>query len=300
MQSYRELEMFVIVGVLRTSIPDPHRPGTGIPSSKLLENHTHGTHASTYRPERTMTSDPNPNPNPQDASYTNRVTILPQGNYLLSLMTTIRDKSTSSKAFAAAFDRVSDLLIAAGTPRPPPNRTRHSRNTNRLDVRRKTPGQARLRREHPPRRRELRGCAAEGLWRQPKHGQTAHPTQRGNQPPGASVLEGPREHRVAEYAPPSPPPKSAPLTKRTAVLILEPMLATGGSASTAINVLKEKGVREEDIIFVNLVASRHGLETVMEAFPGLRLVTAAVDGDLTGSNHIAPGLGDFGDRFYGT
>lgn len=59
------------------------------------------------------------------------------------------------------------------------------------------------------------------------------------------------------------------------------MLATGGSAIKAIDVLKEKGVREEDIVFVNLVASKKGLETIMQRFPRLRLVTAAVDEALT-------------------
>lgn len=61
------------------------------------------------------------------------------------------------------------------------------------------------------------------------------------------------------------------------------MLATGGSALKAIEVLKEKGVPEENIIFVNLVASRKGLDTIMERLPRLRLVTATVDEDLTAS-----------------
>lgn len=68
-----------------------------------------------------------------------------------------------------------------------------------------------------------------------------------------------------------------------AVLILEPMLATGGSASKAVESLKEKGVSEGNIIFVNLVASRFGLETIMTRFPELRLVTAAIDEQLTSS-----------------
>ncbi len=59
------------------------------------------------------------------------------------------------------------------------------------------------------------------------------------------------------------------------------MLATGGSASKAIESLKEAGVLEENMIFVNLVASRKGIVTLRERFPGLRLVTAAVDDDLT-------------------
>lgn len=62
---------------------------------------------------------------------------------------------------------------------------------------------------------------------------------------------------------------------------MEPMLATGGSAVQAISTLKEAGVQEEDIVFVNLLASKKGLERVIQEFPALRLVTAAVDENLT-------------------
>ncbi|KAJ4209712.1 hypothetical protein NW759_013356 [Fusarium solani] len=78
------------------------------------------------------------------------------------------------------------------------------------------------------------------------------------------------------------------------------MLATGGSASKAIEVLKENGVAEKDIVFVNLIASRTGLEAIMNRFPELLFVTAAIDEDMTPGRHIVPGLGDFGDRYYGT
>lgn len=64
------------------------------------------------------------------------------------------------------------------------------------------------------------------------------------------------------------------------------MLATGGSATKAIEVLKEFGVPEDKVIFVNLVASRKGLNTIMERFPQLKLVTACVDDDLTLSKYV--------------
>lgn len=67
----------------------------------------------------------------------------------------------------------------------------------------------------------------------------------------------------------------------TAVLILEPMLATGGSACMAIDVIKSAGVPEENIIFVNVLASRRGLTRVFSRFPSIRMVTAAVDEELT-------------------
>lgn len=73
------------------------------------------------------------------------------------------------------------------------------------------------------------------------------------------------------------------LTMCPEVLILEPMLATGGSAAKAIEVLKDNGVQESSIIFVNLVASRKGLDVVTKKFPAMQIVTAAVDNDLTAS-----------------
>ncbi|XHF97106.1 hypothetical protein AWENTII_000708 [Aspergillus wentii] len=84
------------------------------------------------------------------------------------------------------------------------------------------------------------------------------------------------------------------------VLLLEPMLATGGSIMKAVDVLLDKGVSQENIVLVNILASRKGLDIVAEKFPGLKIVTAAVDEELTPSNCISPGLGDFGDRYYGT
>ncbi|OAG38462.1 uracil phosphoribosyltransferase [Fonsecaea monophora] len=84
------------------------------------------------------------------------------------------------------------------------------------------------------------------------------------------------------------------------VLILEPMLATGGSVSKAIELVLEQRVPEERIIVVNLIASASAVSLVSERFPKLMLVTAAVDKDLNSKRYIDPGLGDFGDRFYGT
>uniref|UniRef100_A0A7S1MCD4 uracil phosphoribosyltransferase n=1 Tax=Alexandrium catenella TaxID=2925 RepID=A0A7S1MCD4_ALECA len=84
------------------------------------------------------------------------------------------------------------------------------------------------------------------------------------------------------------------------VLLTDPMLATGGSALTAINVLKQAGVREEDILFVNVVAAPQGLQTLAEQAPGVRILSASVDDGLDERKYIVPGLGDFGDRYYGT
>jgi len=81
-------------------------------------------------------------------------------------------------------------------------------------------------------------------------------------------------------------------------LLLDPMFATGGSATMAVEVLISKGVPEERILFLNLIASPQGIRSFAERFPKLRIVTAFVDQGLNEKNYIIPGLGDFGDRFY--
>lgn len=84
------------------------------------------------------------------------------------------------------------------------------------------------------------------------------------------------------------------------VLLLEPMLATGGSALTAVQVLTEAGVPEERIIFINILASPVGLKRVTEAHPKLRIVTSSIEVQLNEHAYMVPGIGDFGDRYYGT
>ncbi|KKY29215.1 putative uracil phosphoribosyltransferase [Phaeomoniella chlamydospora] len=82
------------------------------------------------------------------------------------------------------------------------------------------------------------------------------------------------------------------------VLLLDPMLATGGSAIMAIEVLKAKGVPEDRIFFLNLIASPEGIKNFAEQAPKVRVVTAFIDQGLNEKNYIVPGLGDFGDRYY--
>lgn len=84
------------------------------------------------------------------------------------------------------------------------------------------------------------------------------------------------------------------------VLLLDPMLATGGSAMAAIGVLVEKGVPPERIVFLNLIAAPEGIEAVFRKYPSIKIVTSAVDERLNEKAYILPGIGDFGDRFFGT
>jgi uracil phosphoribosyltransferase len=84
------------------------------------------------------------------------------------------------------------------------------------------------------------------------------------------------------------------------VLLLDPMLATGGTALAALRVLLERGVPEPNIVFVNLISVPEGIAAVRERHPAVRMVTSAIDERLNENAYMIPGIGDFGDRFFGT
>ena len=81
-------------------------------------------------------------------------------------------------------------------------------------------------------------------------------------------------------------------------LILDPMLATGGSATAAIEVLKRWGASR--IKLINLIAAPEGVQAVQDAHPDVAVYTAALDRQLNEKGYILPGLGDAGDRQFGT
>jgi uracil phosphoribosyltransferase len=82
------------------------------------------------------------------------------------------------------------------------------------------------------------------------------------------------------------------------VFVLDPMLATGGSAKAAINGLKERGAKH--LHFVCLVASPEGLKSLKENHADVNITCAAIDEGLDQQGYIVPGLGDAGDRIFGT
>ena len=84
------------------------------------------------------------------------------------------------------------------------------------------------------------------------------------------------------------------------VLLLDPMLATGGSVCKAIKVLKEKKVKEEKIVFINLISCPEGIKKLQSEFPKVNIVTGFIDKELNSKAYILPGLGDFGDRYFGS
>ena len=81
-------------------------------------------------------------------------------------------------------------------------------------------------------------------------------------------------------------------------IILDPMLATGGSLIATIDLLKKRGCKR--ILSLNLVCAPEGIKRVEEAHPDVDIYTAAVDSHLDEHGYIIPGLGDAGDRIFGT
>ncbi len=82
------------------------------------------------------------------------------------------------------------------------------------------------------------------------------------------------------------------------VIILDPMLATGGSGIDAIDLLKSKGVKK--IKFLCIIAAPEGLKAIEEKHPDVQIYCAHIDDHLNENKYIVPGLGDAGDRIYGT
>lgn len=82
------------------------------------------------------------------------------------------------------------------------------------------------------------------------------------------------------------------------VFVVDPMLATGGSAAGALSHLKEQGAT--DLVFVCLVAAPEGVKRLEETHPDVPVITAALDRELDANAYIRPGLGDAGDRIFGT
>lgn len=107
-----------------------------------------------------------------------------------------------------------------------------------------------------------------------------------------------RDHETAK--PRSYYCKLPPLTGRAAhhVFIVDPMLATGGSAVAALTVVKDQGAVNPTL--VSIVSAPEGVAAVERHHPGTVIYTAALDRELNARKYILPGLGDFGDRLYGT
>lgn len=82
------------------------------------------------------------------------------------------------------------------------------------------------------------------------------------------------------------------------IIVIDPMLATGGSGIDAITLLKEDGAKK--IKFLSIIAAPEGLKKMSEAHPDVQIYCAAIDEGLNAASYIVPGLGDAGDRIFGT
>ena len=82
------------------------------------------------------------------------------------------------------------------------------------------------------------------------------------------------------------------------VIVLDPMLATGGSAAAAITMIKKRGAK--DIRYIGLVGAPEGVKRLQEEHPDIDIYLAALDEKLNENCYIVPGLGDCGDRLFGT
>jgi uracil phosphoribosyltransferase len=87
-------------------------------------------------------------------------------------------------------------------------------------------------------------------------------------------------------------------SQQARVLLIDPMLATGGSAIAAIDVLVAHGIEPKHITFMGLIASPEGVEALQQAYPAVSIVCAALDDCLNEQGYIVPGLGDAGDRVF--
>ncbi|KAJ2934737.1 hypothetical protein H1R20_g1483, partial [Candolleomyces eurysporus] len=228
---------------------------------------------------------PLPPPQPANANNTNKahldplppsVFTLPQTAQLEALYTIIRDKNTSRSDFLFYSDRIIRLLVEEGL--------------NHLPVVSKTV-------ETPT------GATYEGVGFQGKICGVS--ILRAGEAMEAGLREVCRSVRIGKILiqrdeetalPKLFYSKFPPDIASRYVLLLDPMLATGGSAAKAVEVLMEHGVPEERIIFINLVSAPEGLKFFTGKFPSLKVITGWIDEGLNDKAYIIPGLGDFGER----
>jgi len=108
------------------------------------------------------------------------------------------------------------------------------------------------------------------------------------------VFRDPDTHEPVEYM------VRLPDTTDRTFILCDPMVATGNSAVHAIDVLKKRGVPDEQILFLALVAAPEGVQVVQDAHPNVKVYVASLDSHLDEHAYIIPGLGDAGDRIFGT
>ena len=94
--------------------------------------------------------------------------------------------------------------------------------------------------------------------------------------------------------------KLPPFTLDNQILLLDPMIATGGSSSLAVKILKDAGALEKQITLISFIDAPQGIKRFKMECPDVGLVVAQIDEGLDAQMRIIPCLGDFGDRYFGT
>ncbi|KAJ2162569.1 Uracil phosphoribosyltransferase, synthesizes UMP from uracil [Coemansia sp. RSA 552] len=216
----------------------------------------------------------------KEAAEHPRLHLLPQTHQLKGLMTIIRDAKTQRGDFVFYSDRVIRLLVEEGLNYLP---VVEKRVTTPMGV-------------------EFDGVAFEGRICGVSIMRAGESMEQGLRDVCTSVRIGKvliqRDEETAQ-----PKLYYSKLPKDIAdrwVLLLDPMLATGGSAMKCIEALLEAGVREERILFINLICAPEGVLEMMRRFAKIQIITAEIDETMDDQKFILPGLGDFGDRYFGT
>ncbi len=94
--------------------------------------------------------------------------------------------------------------------------------------------------------------------------------------------------------------KLPPLNSSQQIIITDPMIATGGTAIETIKLLQKHGASEDKILFVSMVSAPEGIQAIESQFGKITIICAGNDKKLNDQKFIVPGLGDFGDRYFGT
>eukprot|EP01147_Barroeca_monosierra_P005396 gene5396-8876_t len=209
-----------------------------------------------------------------------KVHVLPNTPHLRAIMSTLRSIDTPPPLFAKTADLIARMVVAAGLDYLPYE-----------DVDIVTPTKA----VYAGKRLAKKVCGVSIL----RAGESMERILREWLP--SVVIGKVLIQRCEETATPKFIFDKLPISiKECHVILLDPMLATGGSAMKAIEVLHERGVPFENIIFCNIMSSPEGLEILSKRFPDVTVVTAEVDSHLNEEKYIIPGLGDYGDRYFGT
>jgi len=90
------------------------------------------------------------------------------------------------------------------------------------------------------------------------------------------------------------------ITSNQQIIIIDPMIATGGTGIETIGFLKKEGIPEDKMLFVSIISAPEGINAITEKYPHVTIISAGKDKELNKKKFIVPGLGDFGDRYFGT